>query len=140
MNVYIYAADIWCEACGEAIKERLIAEGKAPENPNDEHTYDSGDFPKGPDSDGGGSADCPQHCGANGDCLNAEVLSNGMKVGAFLRNPLTSDGYDYLLEQCRDQNGNKEVLAIWRDYYGSDRHDGKSINEHLDGSEDEDDE
>jgi len=71
MLVYIYAADIYCQQCGEAIRERITREGFAPAEPDDEWSYDSDEFPKGPYPDGGGEADCPQHCGAGPECHNA---------------------------------------------------------------------
>lgn len=49
MYVYMYQAALHCEACGIAICERLDAEGKAPTNPSDEWSYDSSDYPKGPE-------------------------------------------------------------------------------------------
>ena len=41
MLAYIYAADLWCNDCGEMIREQITREGHAPEDPNDEYTYDS---------------------------------------------------------------------------------------------------
>jgi hypothetical protein len=108
MQVYMYQAALYCEACGEAIRERLTAEGKAPSNPEDEHSFDSGDFPKGPYPEGGGEADCPQHCDA---------------CGLFLENALTADGLDYVREailrtrakreyrQQRDPSGHLNLIA-----------------------------
>lgn len=81
MNVYIYAAALHCEECGEAIRDTLTREGKAPANPDNESSYDSDNFPKGPYANGGGEADCPQHCDS---------------CRAFLDNPLTPDGVDYV--------------------------------------------
>jgi len=97
MNVFIFAADMHCEDCGNAIRKDLIVEGLAPADPDDEHTYDSDDYPKGPYPDGGGEADYPGHCGS---------------CGVFLMNPLTGDGYEYLRAQAdmagaivRDEDG-----------------------------------
>lgn len=95
MNAYIYQADIFCADCGRSIRKRIKQEGKAPADPRDENTYDSDEYPKGPYQDGGGEADCPQHCGAGADCLNAMELG-GFKVGAWLENPLTADGVAYV--------------------------------------------
>ena len=114
MLVYIYAADIYCEQCGEAIRERIIREGFAPADPNDERSYDSDEFPKGPYCDGGGEADCPQHCGAGPQCVNAIELNDGHKVGAWLENELTSDGVEYVCEAIREGG---EVAELWADYY-----------------------
>ena len=106
MNAYIYQAALYCERCGNEIRERLTDEGKAPANPDDEHTYDSDGFPKGPYSDGGGEADCPQHCDG---------------CGCHLENPLTSDGENHVRESILDHlcsnDGDKDVIETWRAYY-----------------------
>lgn len=107
MNVYIYAAELYCKECGEAIRKRLTEEGLTPE-------YD--DFLKGPYPDGGGEADCPQHCRAGPECFNAIELSNGTKVGAWLENDLTLDGIEYVHKAIREGG---EVAELWaRVYWG----------------------
>lgn len=103
MDAYIYQADCYCRSCGEKIKEQLIASGAAGEiNINDERSYDSGDFPKGPYGDGGGESDCPQHCGA---CF------------CFLENPLTSEGYQYVRDQANDKTSHSSTIKEWLDFY-----------------------
>ena len=114
MDAYIYCADIYCAYCGEAIRAQITREGFAPADPDDEYGYDSDEFPKGPFMDGGGEADCPQHCGAGADCLNALELSDGSRIGAFLDNPLTSEGVDYVRAAIREGG---EVAALWGDWY-----------------------
>ena len=114
MLAYIYAADIYCEQCGEAIRERIIREGFAPADPDDQRSYDSDEFPKGPYCDGGGEADCPQHCGAGQQCVNAIEFDDGHKVGAWLENELTADGVEYVCEAIREGG---EVAELWADYY-----------------------
>ena len=114
MLVYIYAADIYCEQCGEAIRKRIAREGFAPADPDDERSYDSDEFPKGPYCDGGGEADCPQHCGAGPECQNAIEFDDGHKVGAWLENELTTDGVEYVRSAIREGG---EVAALWADYY-----------------------
>ena len=91
MNTYIYNADIYCEPCGNKIKRNLDAEGLAPLHLADEFYWDSGDYPKGPYD--ASESDTPDHCGS---------------CGVFLENPLTSDGYDYIME-----NQNSE----WDEFY-----------------------
>lgn len=156
VNVYVYAADLYCFKCGEDIRARLNAEGKAPEDPNDERTYDSNDYPKGPYGDGGGESDSPAHCGAGEACLQAftvrervkmpvcidaggHVLSRhdiaegtcirchqfisrhagrrqSRKVGAWLENPLTPEGVDYVRQAiARDPHG--AITRRWREWY-----------------------
>lgn len=66
--MYMYQADLWCNDCGDAIRERLQQEGKAPD---DSGVYDSEDYPISyPEA---GESDCPQHCAAGKDCINAHV-------------------------------------------------------------------
>lgn len=118
---YIYQAASWCDSCGAAIRERLTEEGKAPEDPDDEHTYDSDDFPKGPFSDDDES-DSPNHCDAGAECLEALDLHDGSKVGAIVSG-LTEEGIVYvrvaITEQLASKNpsGNSAVVAAWREHY-----------------------
>ena len=106
MDIYTYQGELLCEDCGEYARERLDKEGKSPADPDDESTFDSDDYPKGPYPDGGGEADCPQHCG------NCDI---------FLENPLTADGLlyvtDALAEYANTGRGRKEVLQDWADCY-----------------------
>lgn len=109
MEAFIYCADLYCEDCGRKIRDELIAAGKAPQNPADETSYDSDDFPKGPYPDGGGEADYFAHCG-NPECSE------------FLANPLTSDGMKNVAESfreyVRDDGGNADVLDKWAEELG----------------------
>jgi ribosomal protein L37AE/L43A len=165
VDAYIYNADIYCEQCGEEIRERILNERSLEQCPtckqdlchieidgedvfgcvkcqkeisrgdayipfdiNDESSFDSDEFPKGPYGDGGGESDSPQHCGSGEACINGIDLesdpSNGavIRVGCFLENDLTTDGVNYLnemiLEHKRNGRGNEEVLKLWYDYYG----------------------
>lgn len=121
MDVYMFQAALWCEDCGEALREQMIQDGEAPEDPDDEESYDSDEFPKGPYGDGGGEADSPQHCDAGEHCINAVELSSGSKVGAFLENPLTDDGNEYVREAVLEAKAKKKkgsvALEIWKPYY-----------------------
>lgn len=98
MNVYLFQAALLCEDCG------LIAcsESPLPEHPEDENTYDSDEYPKGPYSDGGGEADTPQHCDY---------------CRVFLENPLTVDGVDYA-QNALDTWPMTDTLREWSDFYG----------------------
>lgn len=80
MKAYIYCAALYCESCGDIIRANLESAGKAPLKLENESTWDSDTYPKGPYSDGGGEADCPQHCDS---------------CGVFLENALTDDGDAY---------------------------------------------
>ena len=103
-SAYIYCADIYCEECGEKIKADLDAKGQRPANPNDERTFDSDEYPKGPYDNGGGEADTPQHCG---NCHKP------------LLNDLTDEGVKYVLEYLKEYveheggTDNNSVLDGW---------------------------
>jgi len=108
MDAYIYDADLYCEDCIAAIKAKLEADGNKPENPDDEISFDSGDWPKGPYPDGGGEADSFQHCA---DC------------GTFLENSLTTQGVKYHIAMLGDwildhDDGNVKVLDLWSEHLG----------------------
>ena len=105
MDFYIYRADVYCDDCGVALRAGLRFQ--APEQPENGRTYDSDDYPKGPY--GPEESDCPQHCG---------------RCQVFLKNPLTSDGYRYLVETLRSIQWGE-----WLDYYGDDFVDGKRVRE-----------
>jgi hypothetical protein len=79
MHVFIYQSALYCERCGNQICSELRTPAGA--DLNNESTWDSEDYPKGPYDNGGGEADSPQHCDG---CL------------AFLENPLTSEGVEYV--------------------------------------------
>jgi len=113
MQAYIYCADIYCEDCGKEIRENINREGLAPADPDDEHTYDSDEYPKGPYAEGGGEADCPQHCGSGAGCVNAIELSDGRKIGAWLENDLTTEGVEYVREAIRGRGDAAELWAEW---------------------------
>lgn len=83
MDVYVYRAALLCEECGGKCKCKLTAEGKAPENPKDEHTFDSDNFPKGPYGSDSNESDSVQYCD---------------HCGCFLENPLTKEGRDSLMD------------------------------------------
>jgi len=104
LDVYVFQADLHCLRCGNKICEDLTREGKAPADPDDEVTYDSDDYPKGPYSDGGGEADTPQHCGT---------------CDRFLGNPLTADGVNYLKDAIEEklETGYGACVDEWTEFY-----------------------
>lgn len=79
MDAYIYQAALICEGCASALQV------------ND-----------GPYADGGGEADCPNHCD---------------QCGVFLENPLTSDGYDYVRAALKDALGQDFAREYWEPFY-----------------------
>lgn len=110
MNVFIYQAALLCEDCGEAQREHLDQafkdSGAEAIDRDDESSYDSDRYPKGPFGDGGGEADSPQHCD---------------QCREFLDNPLTPDGCAYVRTAWSNHisagRGSLEVLQVWRDAY-----------------------
>lgn len=104
MKVYVYKADFLCEDCGEEAIRKLAQEGKT-------DTGDSDSFPQGPYAAGGGEADAPHHCSNYSNCVNDKGGN-----GVFLKNPLTSDGVDYV----RYAHGERptDLTRMWMEYYG----------------------
>ena len=114
---YIYQADVWCDDCGRAICERLTHEGKAPSDPNDEWSFDSDDYPKHADDDE--ESDCPQHCAAGANCVNAIELPGGTRVG-LLFGELTADGVGYVKDavvEAAEGFGDKQVVELWQQHF-----------------------
>ncbi len=126
MDAYVYQAALYCAACGEAIRTRIL-DSTGPElcireiakerncslhcAMQYESHYDSDAFPKGPYSSGGGEADTPQHCDA---------------CHVHLENPLTDEGRRYVAERVKDlepealdnpKTNEERVVSTWRDYY-----------------------
>lgn len=105
MEAFIYQGALHCSECGQAIRDRLTAEGHAPADPSAESTYDSDHFPKGPLSDGGGESDTPQHCAT---------------CGKFLESTLTADGARYVadaLAEAVEAGARTAVLDTWAGHY-----------------------
>jgi hypothetical protein len=101
MEFYIYQADVYCKPCADKIK---AASTNRPLHPEDESSYDSDVYPKGPYENQ--ESDTPDHCA-------------GCRM--FLENPLTQAGYDYLREKVaeydNDSRGVPEVIQQWREFY-----------------------
>lgn len=117
MNAYVFRAAMWCEECALNERAELDAQGFVV----DECT-DSDDYPQGPYADGGGEADCPQHCDW---------------CGAFLENPLTEEGLEYVARACEDDlmSGRMATVAlsVWAEFYGFNV-DETGVNEAPEGS------
>ena len=118
-EVYMFQGALLCENCGLDVQDNLRKKGKAPEDEDDEESFDSDDFPKGPFGDGGGEADTIHHCDSNEECLNAIKLPCGSKIGAWLGNSLTSEGDEWLAKSIResifkDDAHGRQVNRLWR--------------------------
>lgn len=99
---YIYQADVYCDECGDGICNQLLAnDPDAPAHPEDESSFDSGDFPKSANVESEES-DHPEHCA---------------QCGVFLRNPLTQAGYEYV-EDALDNYPLTKHLTDWAEEYG----------------------
>lgn len=109
---FVYDADIWCDDCGYAIRAQLTREGDSPEDPDDESSYDSDDFPKRASDDD--EADCPQHCAAGAKCRNSVTLSDGTKIGALIGG-LTAHGVEYVRDSILEGG---PVAEYWRREFG----------------------
>jgi len=107
---FMYQADLFCDSCGEAIRDRLTRQ--APADPDDESSYDSDDCPKDVIAS---ESDYPQHCGAGDDCLEAIELPSGRKIGSLLSDTLTTDGFSYLEAAIADGG---EVAEFWEEVFG----------------------
>jgi|SRR5208282_5912783 len=102
MEQYIYRADVWCHNCAEKIKLSQAASTNRPPNPEDETSYDSDVWPKGPYEDQ--ESDSPEHCAG---------------CGLFLENPLTQAGYRYVQEKLNEYGAKlPDVAQEWADFYG----------------------
>ncbi len=96
---YVFQASLLCEECASDVRDDVPFPHGA--DPEDEATWDSDEWPKGPYPDGGGEADSPQHC----DCC-----------GLFLGNPLTAEGREYVQQAVQEAQG--ACWRQWATYYG----------------------
>ena len=94
MNAYIFNADIYCTDCANEMIDECRERGIANDG-------DSDQFRQGPYPNGGGEADCPQHCGS---------------CHAFLENPLTGEGDDYVLSHIAE-DPELPVVREWAAHY-----------------------
>jgi len=72
MHVYVYRADLYCRDCGQELCDSILKPVYA--DLEDEATWDSDDYPKGPYSNGGGESEYPQHCAGCGVSLDNPVI------------------------------------------------------------------
>lgn len=100
----IYQADVWCDECTDEIKKAQNMLGTTPNDPDNQYSYDSDEYPK--DSDVTCESDTPQHCAG---CQE------------FLENDLTTDGAEYVFDAVRDDiaagHHDSTALHIWMPFY-----------------------
>lgn len=105
MKVYAYQAALICGDCGDEVCARLKKQGKAPEDPRNENTYDSDDYPKGPYANDSNDSDSIQHCDM---------------CGVFLEVGLTKEGMERLYEivvECLNDGVMSDSMRLWVDFY-----------------------
>lgn len=101
-HFHIYQAEAYCTACANKIRRELTADKQRPANVDDQTTFDSDDYPKGPFELAEEKVDSPMHCAT---CKK------------FLPAPLTTDGVNYVVDQIgqylRNYTGSTSVLDTW---------------------------
>lgn len=117
----IFQADSYCTECGNQIRDELDKEGKKPEDPWDEHSFDSDEYPKRADWSMEES-DSPQHCASHEKCLNAIELPCGSKIGGWLGGSLTGEGVRNVEKMIRDDifrndDHARQVGRLWCHLY-----------------------
>ncbi len=100
MNTFMFQAALICEPCGLAFKEAHVKPAHVDED--DESSYDSDVWPKGPYRGEDEESDHPDHCD---------------HCGVFLENRLTDDGIAHVIEALISGDGDKAVLVEWGDHY-----------------------
>ena len=110
MKVYVYGASLFCEECGESVREQIR---RTISHPAAGWINDSFEYPHGPYPDGGGESDIPEHCASGPLCANA-IDMNGCKVGAWLENELTEEGVKYVNEAIAE---GREIAKMWAEFY-----------------------
>ena len=111
----IYQADNWCDDCANQIRATIRAErlqnGHEPFDEDNESSYDSYQLPKAASDDE--ESDCPCHCAAGAECLNAITLDSGTKIGELF-GALTSEGVEYVRKAIIEGG---EVAKLWKKHY-----------------------
>lgn len=144
MLAYMYQAALYCEDCGRKLIAELIRAGKIPSGLNisvdadevfirlDERAYDSDEFPKCVGDHSDEASDSPEHCDSGEACVNALDLTRygaipelhgaeTRRIGAWLENPLTSEGVQYTSEMvsATPRTPYQAALhAFWLEVYG----------------------
>lgn len=117
---YIFQADIYCDDCGHALCRKFDTAGERPADVEDEHSYDSDEYPKRVgDDDDHGESDTQTHCASGPTCVNAFWVG-AFKVGELLGTNLTQDGIQYVVDMIQE-NPNSDysryLHATFGEYY-----------------------
>lgn len=112
-TVYIFQGDIYCESCGEDIREGIRrSNGGRPPAIQDSESYPM------PHDAGNTESDTPHHCGGGDTCLEPETLDNGETVPCLVTSSLTDDGVEYVRDA--HLNNPTDLTAWWVDRFGVD--------------------
>lgn len=109
-TAYIFQADLWCDDCAEKIKDEFRPEDR----PDDDDLPDSDSWPC--EVTGSLESDSPDHCAAGAECINAEELESGDRIGALLTDELTDEGVAYVREKLTNEPS--EVVKFWGESFG----------------------
>lgn len=120
--MYVFNADLWCDACGRHIAE------------TDSSLIDTGDSDDFPQYAPEGETDSPGHCASGRDCLEPEDLgcyglapgavlvgAESRLIGGWLGEDLTEHGREYLAELLAEPDPTPYQAALhafWREVYG----------------------
>lgn len=153
---YQYCGALYCDSCGEALRDKLRAEGKVPGYPR---PWDSGDWPASFD-ESESDADSISHCDSGAECLEPVALSDyGLDpwrqlvgaeehdVGALIEERLTAEGVERTREMLREEHRTPYQHALhrlWSETYpellddddGADDDDGTDDGGEDDGTDD----
>lgn len=105
MYMYMYQADLYCDSCGKNLCLQVTPPADYPP------PWDTDDYPRRVGSE---STDNPLHCGAGAECLEAEVLPNGARIGKLLGTDLTEAGIEYVQAAIREGG---PVAEFWREAF-----------------------
>jgi hypothetical protein len=112
--LYMYQAALYCETCGRRIRAELTVQGKAPDDPDDEDSYDSDEYPK--QTCMTSETDSVSFCDSGADCADPIVLSDGKtKIGCYLEQDLTDEGIKNLQTSLSDVDLDPVLRGIYKD-------------------------
>ncbi len=127
----MYLSRLICDGCAEDIKDRIWLKSKwgtmyttrerweTVIGYDDETMYDSANYPKHCDDDEDSGR--PDHCTNGADCVNAQELAHGGKVGYFFGISLTGRGAEYVRNAVRRDIAigclKSVACTVWMPFY-----------------------